>query len=920
MCVKPLRKVLGTLEGGNSSRSDGRLEVIDTRKVQTRKPVNQIGVLEDKQLMLCLTDATVCVYSLPQFELQGQLTRSKGCNLFEWDERRGMLCIATKRRLLLYHYDDRSGDFVELKDIPVNDTVRCLAWCGDSICLGFKKEYVLVNAATGVTTEVFPTGRSSMPNILPVNPVGIYTPSGGACAHGEVEELLLARDNVGIFVGADGKPTRKHGLPWTETPTATVGFPHGPYAVAALPNNFEVRNLQHGSQHGLAQTLPLKGVLGIVASTSVPPEKGGRKGQQSPSSEGADVVLYAFTSTSVVRLKGVPIPSQVGQLLDAGQFEAALLLCDLLVHAPSLRVELTETAHLRCAYERFREGAYDDAMRHFGAGGASPIEVLALFPAILPPVLRAVVTRHQSRLPNDVRPSPPALADEISSSKEALSALLPLLLGTRIRLRDSSSSWSPEDEEAAALDTAALRAMVATDAPREAVLELLEPPTAVHPAAGERMLVDAGRLAELVALHCATGQHRRALELLQRLATTTNATVTKNKSNGSSSNTFGPDDTVAYLRSIKPSDPLLTLEFSRWVLREKPEMETLELFTMADPPLPTEDVLPHLRMHAAQLCIPYLEHEVAVRGAELPMEFHNDLVLLYLAELTRAKAVMGEGNWKEESMPDVRRRLLNLLRAPPSHSRYNPERMLSRFPQDYFLEERAVLLSRIGRHEEALSILVRRLNNPRLAETYCDRVWMEKKNIQRAGKGGGGGNSGGVMDELDEWLAVNDNRNGDGDDSEGNDTKIGGSSADDNVYHSLLSVYLDDFPDKEESSGGLGNVYLKEALGLLARRHQYVDGKKAVELLPDDVPLNDIMPFLEAKMRSSAQLKHKLEMHRGLLQSQQDDAEEEIKKFKSQSFVVTEEATCAICHKRISNSVFGVHPDGSLVHYNCLNR
>jgi len=74
--------------------------------------------------------AAVCVHRLPTLEVAraggggaggggqgagtGQLARSKGCtNLFEWDDSRGMLCVATKRRLLLYHHDGR--DFVELK-------------------------------------------------------------------------------------------------------------------------------------------------------------------------------------------------------------------------------------------------------------------------------------------------------------------------------------------------------------------------------------------------------------------------------------------------------------------------------------------------------------------------------------------------------------------------------------------------------------------------------------------------------------------------------------------------------------------------------------------------------------------------------------------------------------------------------------
>lgn len=273
-------------------------------------------------------------------------------------------------------------------------------------------------------------------------------------------------------------------------------------------------------------------------------------------------------------------------------------------------------------------------------------------------------------------------------------------------------------------------------------------------------------------------------------------------------------------------------------------------------------------------------------------------------------------------MSDMRRRLLDLLQAPPTASRYNPERMLSRFPQDSFFEERAVLLSRVGRHEEALTILVWRLNNPGLAEAYCDRVWSQRMRRRDSGVG--------VMGELDEWLAVNDDATTDAilvDDASGGSSQSASAASTDNVYHSLLGIYLREEPprdarDKKEtsSSSSSSNRLLKEALGLLVRRHQFIDGKKVVELLPDDVLLHDVMPFLEAKLRSSAQLRHKLEMHQSLLQSQHDEAEEEIRKFNSRSFVVTEESTCAICHKKISNNVFGVHPDGSLVHYNCLNR
>ena len=51
----------------------------------------------------------------------------------------------------------------------------------------------MVHVNTGALTELFACGKSGTPVIVPL-------PSG---------ELLLSKENVGIFIGADGKPSRK---------------------------------------------------------------------------------------------------------------------------------------------------------------------------------------------------------------------------------------------------------------------------------------------------------------------------------------------------------------------------------------------------------------------------------------------------------------------------------------------------------------------------------------------------------------------------------------------------------------------------------------------------------------------------------------------------------------------------------------
>ena len=51
----------------------------------------------------------------------------------------------------------------------------------------------MVHVNTGALTELFSCGKAGTPVIVPLS-------SG---------ELLLSKDNVGIFIGPDGKPSRK---------------------------------------------------------------------------------------------------------------------------------------------------------------------------------------------------------------------------------------------------------------------------------------------------------------------------------------------------------------------------------------------------------------------------------------------------------------------------------------------------------------------------------------------------------------------------------------------------------------------------------------------------------------------------------------------------------------------------------------
>lgn len=64
-----------------------------------------------------------------------------------------------------------------MKDLPAPDAVKCMAWVGDSLCLGIRREYVILNISTGASFDVFPCGRHA-------NPLAVSLPNG---------ELLLGK-------------------------------------------------------------------------------------------------------------------------------------------------------------------------------------------------------------------------------------------------------------------------------------------------------------------------------------------------------------------------------------------------------------------------------------------------------------------------------------------------------------------------------------------------------------------------------------------------------------------------------------------------------------------------------------------------------------------------------------------------------
>ena len=55
---------------------------------------------------------------------------------------------------------------MEVKDFGVPDTVKSMSWCGENICLGIRKEYMILNVTNGALSEVFSSGKVAPPLVV----------------------------------------------------------------------------------------------------------------------------------------------------------------------------------------------------------------------------------------------------------------------------------------------------------------------------------------------------------------------------------------------------------------------------------------------------------------------------------------------------------------------------------------------------------------------------------------------------------------------------------------------------------------------------------------------------------------------------------------------------------------------------------
>nr|CAD1843860.1 unnamed protein product [Ananas comosus var. bracteatus] len=873
-----------------------------------RRPPLAMEVSASRDLLLSLSE-WVALHRLPSLETLVAVAKTKGASVYSWDDRRGLLCVGRQKRVAIYRLDG-GREFVEVKEFSVPDVVKSMAWCGENICLGIRREYMIMNSLTGSLSEVFPAGRIAPPLVVPL-------PSG---------ELLLGKDNIGVFVDQNGKLLQDGRICWSEAPGSVVI--HKPYAIARLPRHVEVRSLKAPNQ--LVQTIVLRDVHLLLQTNNC---------------------ILAALGNSVYGLLPVPLGAQIVQLTASGDFEEALALCKLLPPEDStLRAAKESSIHIRYGHFLFDNGSYEESMEQFLASQVDITYVLSLYPmssdasdemeSSLPiqhqesdlemkkmshNSLTALVKYLQKRRFSIIERATAEVTEEVVSVVQDSMALSdPHRPKTSNKRRSQIHISSVAREMATVLDTALLQALLLTGQTSGA-LELLKGLNYCDLKICEEFLKERNFYIVLLELYKSNELHREALKLLNQLVEESKSGLANSELNQK----FKPNMIIEYLRPLCRTDPMLVLESSLTVLESCPT-ETIELFLSEN--VPADLVNSYLKQHAPNLQSTYLELMLSMSENGINPNLQNELVQIYLSEvLDWYQDLKDEQKWDEKTYSQTRKKLISALEGI---SGYNAEVLLKRLPQDALFEERAILLGKLNQHHLALSLYVHKLHLPELAVAYCDRVYeagssqppksnvniyltllqiylnpqktkkeFERRTISVPSQS--------PITQKVGYTKFKGSRNS---------KKIAEIEGADDMRISLSSTDSGRSDgDGDEYAEGGGSAMLNEALELLSQRWDRINGAQALKLLPRETKLQNLLSFLEPLLKKSSEHRRNYAVIKNLIFRAHLQVKEDLSKSRQTVVKIDGESTCSLCRKRIGNSAFAVYPNGkTLVHFVCF--
>lgn len=889
------------------------------------------------------------------------------------------VALLKRKAIAIYQYHSSEKKYGFLREFSTQDVPEAMSWYRNKVVVGFRKDYYLLNDKSGEATQINSPGIQD-PTVFPVVKL---LPK---------EEILVAvMDRVGVFVGFTGDTLPKNSVTWSQSPQH-VEF-SSPYLLALVPRvGVEIHRASDGA---LVQTMPLTRAVCMFGN--------GMKWDMEPrqSGDSEDVIIVGVResngTSSVMKVEPMPLDQQVGELLDRGQIDEAQNLVRKSISSLSSDKQRSKIKRFQrqATVALLRRLEFDNAADYMYRAAIEPCEFIAFFPelqcssfAYEPAVLKPeVLPRGSSSAPDitsvvqELLSSPRApLNSDIAKSdaadlvNAAQKALLKFLNQYKKHMRDKArarvrtmssargrtvSSASPKDaRRVEAIDTALFRLYVHFKRYKELLVLIQEPNPDVEGPPGSlggcaleletcRSLLMKHKLYyEAGQLLCAHQNYDEALEVFALLHH-----GEYKQRGGSSGMPKSPiEAAIDVLVSVPESESEFIFKQSIWIIKATSAKQALRIFTDRRPPLPSNDVVAHLREHSNDPAIVqrYLETLVkatgetgaAITGAaattggdsgsgvtiEGSSRGFNAFAEPAVAELgvndSYSHFLAGDNDDDDEptSAPDAsvavdphHTRLaleyldetLRLVAKGEVPSKSQPGKEPGKLGE---ARKRLLKFIKSGSSRYDVAPLVEKIKGKPLYNEFvilCGRGALHEEAVTS------------LVYELNdlrgaESYSVKYGARSILAGSSSGIKKAGGMERNDALME-LLKIC---FSPRDESKKAAFNDF---GFQLLARHGKSLDSASVLEMVPPTTPLSKLGEFFAQALPHSAHNVREMSITKSLsnvynLQVQCDRVER-----LTQNVQIDPNTLCPVCHKRIGDIVFAVYPNGKVVHYNCTN-
>jgi hypothetical protein len=365
----------------------------------------------------------------------------------------------------------------------------------------------------------------------------------------------------------------------------------------------------------------------------------------------------------------------------------------------------------------------------------------------------------------------------------------------------------------------------------------------------------------------------------------------------------GVDDAVDILCQIKGSD-LMNEEvkyYIAWCIAKSPykvgRIFTVERSIKPDP----ESLLKFLNAYPHGIIQQYLHHLVVVEKSTEP-KYHTlyaltliDSILAIIPPFVIKSSLKVNAGEESGLLGQYRKKLLAHINESEL---YNKQEVLEKLiSTNRLYEELIELYKKMGRHSDALSTIVYDLLDWEKAEEYCEAVYQEnliKHNEEKSAKG--------KRKKISHSLPAAD-------------------FAYNPYFVILISVCARRSGSQDPKDTKFIDNHIPPKLKSILDRHtKDINIIKALEALPDSVPIVEIQEFLTQAIQLSYHQERNLIIKNRLSQNTNMEITRKHIKAVKRNILVTSNTICPVCMTNIGHAVFALFPDMSCVHYRCLTQ